>query len=65
MWRITSIINRYDGLFAFLRRDEGNKVVMKYIRLDRKDGLYCHQQDENVKWYKLLPDGKSVTEVKM
>ena len=34
MWRITSILYRHDGVFAFLRKDEGNKITMKYVRLE-------------------------------
>ncbi len=32
-WYITCVMRRHDGVFAFVRRDEGNKIFVRYIKL--------------------------------
>ncbi len=32
-WYITCVMRRYDGVFAFIRKDEGNKIFVRYIGL--------------------------------
>lgn len=33
MWELASIHRRHDGIFAFLKRVDGNKIIIKYVRL--------------------------------
>ncbi len=32
-WYITCVIRRHNGVFAFIRKDEGNKIFVRYIKL--------------------------------
>lgn len=33
MWELTRILRRHNGVFAFFRKVEGGKIVMKYVML--------------------------------
>ena len=35
VWRISTVLIRHDGKFLFLRRDEGNRIIMREVLLDR------------------------------
>jgi hypothetical protein len=35
VWRITSDLHRHYGHFMYIRRDEGNRIIMQEILLDR------------------------------
>lgn len=36
VWRISTVLIRHDGIFLFLRRDEGNRIIMQEVLLDRQ-----------------------------
>ena len=33
IWTLASIHRRHDGVFAFLKRVEGKRIIIKYVRL--------------------------------
>ncbi|MBI9095569.1 MAG: hypothetical protein JEY71_11865 [Sphaerochaeta sp.] len=35
VWRISTVLIRHDGIFLFLRREEGNRIIMREVLLDR------------------------------
>ena len=36
VWRVSTELRRHDGHFLFLRRDEGNRIIMQEVLLDRR-----------------------------
>jgi hypothetical protein len=34
IWKVSTVLLRHDGVFLFLRRDEGNRIIMREVLLD-------------------------------
>ncbi|MBI9094185.1 MAG: hypothetical protein JEY71_04815 [Sphaerochaeta sp.] len=35
VWRISTVLIRHDGVFLFLQRDEGKRIIMREVLLER------------------------------
>jgi hypothetical protein len=36
IWKVSTVLLRHDGVFLFLRRDEGNRIIMREVLLDTR-----------------------------
>lgn len=36
VWRVSADLKRHDGHFLFIRREQGNRIIMREVLLDRQ-----------------------------